>query len=494
MEYVPPHFSDAAVRDAVREILGSVGYRDREIRGRLGAQEAVSVRALGRAVLEGRVDHVGGRLGVLLRLFLLCRQMPVDEAEAALGLDAVNALRASGLVASVRGPLRPTVQLSTVEDLVIAADLPARHAAAAADFVLAPFGITLTLAGFTVPRPVESVLDLGCGGGTLAALAASRAQRVVATDVNARAVAFSRFNAELNGLDNMECREGSLFEPVCGERFDLIVCNPPYVISPADTFMYRDGGTQICRDIVREAPEFLTGVGYLQMMVEWPQRADEDWRAEVSRWLDDGKCDAWLLRLYSSDAEQYTEMQLLQEYKDRGSPPEARKLWMDHLAALEVDSVGGGILTVRRARGGAPIRTIRDAPPVSRGAVGGSLERWILAQSLLASVTDHSELLDIGLVPAPELERTERKAPTGEGWTRRTSQLRLREGLRFGADVDPVAEEIVGLLDGRRTPREALEVFAAQHGISTEPFQAGLPKALAKLLELGLVVPTDSLT
>ena len=69
----------------------------------------------------------------------------------------------------------------------------------------------------------------------------SHSQHVVATDVNPRALAFTELNAALSGLDNVECRRGSLFEPVEGEQFDLIVCNAPFVVSPERRWTYRDG-------------------------------------------------------------------------------------------------------------------------------------------------------------------------------------------------------------------------------------------------------------
>ena len=56
-------------------------------------------------------------------------------------------------------------------------------------------------------------------------------REVVATDVNPRALAMARLTAELNELD-IDVRDGSLFDPVAGETFDLIATNPPFVISP----------------------------------------------------------------------------------------------------------------------------------------------------------------------------------------------------------------------------------------------------------------------
>lgn len=85
------------------------------------------------------------------------------------------------------------------------------------------------------------ILDLGTGTGAsaLAAAAASPAAEVVAIDVDPRAVRCARANAVVNALERrVEVREGDLFAPVHGERFDLVVSNPPFLPgvprSPAD--------------------------------------------------------------------------------------------------------------------------------------------------------------------------------------------------------------------------------------------------------------------
>ncbi len=80
------------------------------------------------------------------------------------------------------------------------------------------------------------VLDLGTGCGILAAAAAERAGEVVATDVDERAVRCARANLADLGID---VRLGDLFQPVAGERFDLVVVNPPYEVGPSDDLSYR---------------------------------------------------------------------------------------------------------------------------------------------------------------------------------------------------------------------------------------------------------------
>lgn len=78
------------------------------------------------------------------------------------------------------------------------------------------------------------VLDLCTGSGAIAVSLAKElpAARVVATDVSAAAAALARKNAERNGLaERVDVREGDLWAPVAGERFDLIASNPPYIAS-----------------------------------------------------------------------------------------------------------------------------------------------------------------------------------------------------------------------------------------------------------------------
>jgi methylase of polypeptide subunit release factors len=74
-----------------------------------------------------------------------------------------------------------------------------------------------------------TVLDLGTGSGVLAVAAARIARSVVAVDIDPAAVRCARINALLNRVDDrVEVRQGSFFDPVAGERFDVVLCNPPF--------------------------------------------------------------------------------------------------------------------------------------------------------------------------------------------------------------------------------------------------------------------------
>jgi release factor glutamine methyltransferase len=82
-------------------------------------------------------------------------------------------------------------------------------------------------------RPGARVLDPFTGSGILAIAAAAAGADVTAVDISRRAVACAWLNGRLNGV-RVRALRGDLFGPVAGERFDLIVANPPYVPGEAD--------------------------------------------------------------------------------------------------------------------------------------------------------------------------------------------------------------------------------------------------------------------
>ena len=114
------------------------------------------------------------------------------------------------------------------------------------------------------------VLDLGTGSGVLAILASKLgARNVVATDISDRAIKIAKRNAEINGVE-IDFRIGDLFNPVRGELFDLIICNPPMTPSPIQLRRFTWGGVDgrlILDRIIDEAPSHLRRNGRLILPV-----------------------------------------------------------------------------------------------------------------------------------------------------------------------------------------------------------------------------------
>ena len=142
-------------------------------------------------------------------------------------------------------------------------------------------GGTLTLLAAAAPHErVENALDLGCGAGAVALALATRAARVVATDVSARALALARINACINGVANVEWREGDLFEPVAGEQFDLIASQPPFIACPPGCApsVYAHGGPRGDELVMRAlsaAADHIAPRGRLVLLADVPI-VDED--------------------------------------------------------------------------------------------------------------------------------------------------------------------------------------------------------------------------
>ncbi|HSL18076.1 MAG TPA: methyltransferase [Methylomirabilota bacterium] len=108
-----------------------------------------------------------------------------------------------------------------------------------------------------------SVLDVGTGSGALAVAAARTAGRVVAVDVNREAVRCARLNLVLNRVDDRaEVRHGDIFDAVAGERFDRVLCNPPFYRGTPSTDLERAFyADDFAERFAARLPEHLAGDG-----------------------------------------------------------------------------------------------------------------------------------------------------------------------------------------------------------------------------------------
>ena len=137
--------------------------------------------------------------------------------------------------------------------------------------VYMPSAATLCLARNMRIESGSRVMDLGTGSGFLAILASKLgAGEVVATDISARAIRAAKSNAILNSADNIDFRLGSLYEPVIGEKFDLIVSNPPMTPSKNPLPRYTWGGAdgrEVLDRVIRGAVDHLRSGGRLLIPV-----------------------------------------------------------------------------------------------------------------------------------------------------------------------------------------------------------------------------------
>ena len=351
------------------------------------------------------------------------------------------------------------------------------------DHVLGVGGASLTLSGLLIPDQVDSVLDLGTGCGIQALHASRWAGRVVATDISERALEFARLNAALNGIENIEFRRGSLFDPVAGERFDRIVSNPPFVITPrapgVPEYEYRDGGMigdALVEAVVAGAREHLTPGGIAQLLGNWEYRAEPagvgtDGLQRAAAWADAAGLDAWIIEREQQDPAQYAETWIRDGGTRAGSAEFERlcEAWLDDFAARGVTGVGFGYLLLRHPESSDSPRFKRverlDAP-LGRGTAGlGSHLATALAAADWQAARDDSEVLEGHFTVAGDVTE-ERSHWPGEP---DPSVLLLRQGGGF-----------------RRELRVGTELAAIVGACDAELSLDAIVVAVAELLELDL--------
>ena len=481
-------FQAPADHRRIRDTLAAAGYDDQGVSEVLG--ESVSSLAGKKLPPLLRRTAGGSPLETLVRLFVLGVRVTTTQAQAAMGPD-LEWWADGGLITLEGAEVEATVQLRCYQTLVVAFDFHRRRGAALPpDYVMGISASSLTLAGLTVRRPSRSTLDLGTGNGFQAFLAAQHSQRVVATDRNPRAVAMAAFNADLNGLASVGCREGDLFEPVAGETFDLIVSNPPFIVSPDNAFYFLHSGMhgdEVCRTIARQAPAHLNEGGYCQFLANWTQLTGEDWRARLAGWFEGTGCDALVLRRGSTAPDEYAATWI--ENDDVADFERSFDAWMDYYAGLGVEAIDSGLVTMRRSGAGPSWYVAEDSPETMTFPAGADLLARFAAEDFLAAHAVDDALLAARLRLAPDVRLDQQLVAADGGWALMGSQLRRTQGLHWSGGVDLDGAGLLARCDGTHTMAELLTDLARSLGPEAGELQAAWPATVRRLVACGFLVP-----
>jgi predicted RNA methylase len=480
-------FQTPADHRRIRETLAGAGYDDRGVSELLG--EGLSSVA-GRKLPPLLRRTAGGTpLETMVRLFILGVAVPADRTTTVLG-DIEWWVDGGLITAGGGGGVRATVQLRCYQGLVVAFDFHRRDGAPlAADYVMGISPSSLTLAGLTIREPVRSALDLGTGSGFQAFLAAQHSERVVATDRNPRAVQIAAFNAALNGLHHVECREGDLFEPVAGETFDLVVSNPPFIVSPDNHFLFLHSGMngdEVCRRIARQAPEHLNAGGYCQFLANWTQVSGEDWRDRLAGWFDGTGCDAFVLRRGSTAPDEYAAIWIEDDDLEPGFTA-----WMDYYRRLGVEAIDSGLVTMRRSTSPAPWFRAEDSPETMTFPAGDELVQRFAAEDFLAAHLADDALLATRFRLSPDSRLDQQLVPVPEegGWGLLDNRLRRTVGLHWSGYVDADGADLLARCDGTRTMTDLLAELAGAVGPDSADLQAAWPATVRRLVACGFLLP-----
>ncbi len=433
-----------------------------------------------------------GKLSTLIRLFLLGVAVDLKEAAGCLKPLAVKRLEQMGLVERSALGVRSRVRILPYNGLLFAYD---RHDDNPADFppdyVIGVNPTSVTLASLTVRRPVTSALDLGTGCGVQALLAARHSDHVVAVDINPRALNFSAFNARLNGMSHVECRQGSMFEPVEGSRFDLIVCNPPYVISPDSQYQYRDSGLPsdaICREIVRRVPTYLNEGGFAHILCNWVRHRDEEWSARLEEWVDGNGCDAWLLHYKTEDPLTYAaNWNRPLQFGNEAAYSTVLDHWLDYYRGLDIEAISSGAIILRRRSQGPTWVRADDLPSGSIGPCSDHIMQFFEAQDYLSHLKDEQALLNEAF-RLVEHHRLDQSMKSRDGrFVMQEAVLRLEKGLKFHGNLDAYTIQLVSRCDGRRPLGDLIAELAQAMGLPLGELTSAIVAVVRNLFVLGFL-------
>ena len=364
------------------------------------------------------------------------------------------------------------------------------------DYVLGIASASTTLLNLTIRKPVESALDLGCGSGVLALYLAEHVRKVTATDISERACMFTRFNAALNQVD-IDVRQGSLFEPVSSDRFDLITSNPPFVITPDSvrakvSLEYRDGMME--RDsliplILEEGLTHLTPGGVLQMLANW-EVGDDVWQARPEMWVERAAAPivdrgqgvrAWIVQRDLVGTPTYSAWWMRDAHGD-GMVREAwnaeLREWLSDFAAARTKQVGLGSINV----------TLTSKPEVvvvSEFLQDGSAPDGQAASTALSNLQIPDDWEDLAFRRSPDVREVRYYQP-GES---DPEMIMLAQGRAGGRErqVGSALAAFVGVADGELTAKQVIPAIAVLLGKESEEIRAEIQASLPELLRSGVL-------
>jgi len=473
-----------------KKVLADAGYSQMALAETLGiscVHERQDVEVVYRRV------KTDSPYNILVRLFWLGRA--VFESilrEQLAGLD-IEELVGIGLLHRRDGEVQANAKLAPYHELLLASDFgPEIHRELSADHVLGVGAASLTLGSLTVRRKVKTALDIGTGAGIQAFLADRHADHVIGTDTNLRALNFARFNAVLNGIDGIEWSEGSLYEPVAEQQFDLIVSNPPYVISPESRFVFRDAnlpGDAVSEQVVRGAGQRLSEGGFACILFNWHHQDDTDWDSRPRSWVSNIGCDGWLICFKSTEPLTYAA-DWLRTSVGKSSPDYGKYLdeWMAYYKKMQIGRISaGGVIMRRRSQQANWFRAHAIDKGRCTGSCGDQIERIFAAEDLLQNLNDDRQLLQQRFL-FDEHHRLEHQLAVRDGcWSVNSEHLYASEGIPFAGNMDMYIANLLAGCDGRRTLRELIEAVADR--IQTDPETVG-PACLAtvrKLMQAGFL-------
>lgn len=488
--------SSTTVVDAIGVDLRAAGFDQRGVADVLGeaANDALGAGVWWPALRATRASDRTA-LATLIRLFLLGSDEPEAAVAAAFASTGVPALLGNGVLErSGDGELRAVLDIrphaDDVADYLVVSDQDAaiRSAPVTHDHVLGIGGASVSLARAIIRDPVGRALDLGTGCGIQALHLDAHCEQIVATDTNPRALALAAATARLNGMD-WDLRAGSLFEPVAGERFDLIVSNPPFVVGAGDQdYIYRDSGVVgdgLCASLIEQLPDHLEPGGTAQLLANWIVRDGQPWQDRVGGWLAGTGLDGWVVQRELADPISYISLWLSDAGEDAAQVSSRGSNWLDFFEQEGIVGIGMGVITLRRNDRRRPDLVIEEITGAGEEVTGEEARAFLDRRAYLRG-TDDADLLRARLKTAPVFLDSQ-SLPGEDGWAEIGAAVRRPGGPGAVLGVDDVSRALLAGCRGVVPLAALIELLADFHGVQADALATAALPVVRTAIERGIL-------
>ncbi|MDY0828429.1 methyltransferase [Microbacterium sp. BG28] len=486
-----------AIARRLADDLRAAGFTTAAVHALIGdAAESALTRAVAAPARRALARNPHDAVAVLARLFVLGDVVDSASVAAALPGTGLGDAERLGVIERRGDSVAPAVAVrphvfADGGDGWIASDLdelagvfPLR-----ADHVLGVGGAGRTLVSLLPPSGGGRALDLGCGCGLVAFELHRRGFEVVATDISPRALWFTRLGAALNDLAGIDVREGSLYEPVGDERFELIASNPPFVITPrvagVPAYEYRDGGRagdELMREVVTGAASHLVEGGRAIMLGNWEDRGALAGLERTRGWTEG--IGAWVIEREQLDPDRYAELWV----RDGGTRPGSDEYealigaWLDDFESRGVTGIGLGWVQLMRGSG------LRRFERVAQGVDSAVLAAHTAAVWQAAAWLDRTDDMVLAasvLRVAADVTEARHHLPGAEAPS--VIELRQGGGLARTVSADPALAALVGASDGELPVGVLIDAIADLLEVDAASLRSDLLPRVRELVLTGML-------